>query len=287
MEKVRAKLFNLRSTVEGSTEEDPDEQFIASMPDNLDAIDDILYDRGPLNEKQVRLFGGWLDDNVAGRKAGELRVTIPPRVGEKGQMEEEEEENALGISPESMSLTGDKEDRAVTIFSAAMSAFNKGKYKYAVSLYAEAVDLVGESSRLGGQYQLWHAQALDAMGEKGQAARMLDDLRTHTDGDVRKVSRELLFIITAPALDLDPGTFLDIPSFDQGPKPDKGMPVLTSNFGPLRTALVEKKPERYSLEWYIKKGRPRKVKDNTGFEVVLVAAAIGFTLAYMLSTPPV
>lgn len=282
--KVRAKLLNARRTAKAAASDDAikeefdvDTQFIASLPDNLDEMEDIVFDRGPKNANQVRMFGGWLDESLAGRKARDPNVVTKAEEGTQFDI----------YSTHKVTLTKEEAVRqANEAFASAMDAFNKGKYSVAVALYEDAVSLVGLESRLGGQYELWHAQALDAAGEKKRAAKMLQKLRSHSDADVRKVSAELLFIMTAPKLELEPGTFLDIPALDDDTRAGRLYPVLTSSYGPLRTALLTKKPERYSLEWYMQKERPPKVVDNSAMEFALIFAAVSFTLAYMLSTSP-
>lgn len=290
LNKVRAKLFNMRRAVDAAralkdgavpntdaADDDADTLFTASLPDNLDQIEDILYDRGPKNINQVRLFGGWLDDSVAGRKASDPDVVASE--SRRGGQFDVESFHKISLSKQ------EALDRANEAFASAMAAFNKGQYKQAVVLYDEAVQYVGVQSRLGGQYQLWHAQALDATGQKEEAAALLEGLRTHGDLDVRKVSRELLFIITAPRLEVEPGTFLNIPVMEEESR-SRIETVLTSSYGPLRTALMEKTPERYSLQWYLQKERPPKLVDHSRMDLVLVAVAICFTLAFMLISRP-
>lgn len=282
LNKVRKRLFNARKSIESARSEraadnvadsDSDALLTASLPDNLDEIEDILFDRGPLNDNQVKLFGGWLDEAVAGRKATDASVAAT-----------ETERPSQLLPPDVVDVPAKEEQalqRANDSFAQGMSFFNKGQYRDAVAQYADAVSCVGPESRLGGQYQLWHAQALDAAGDKGAASRMLEALRTHADGDVRKVSRELLFIITAPSLDMAPGYFFDIPSLDDQ---HNTAPILTSNFGPLRTALLRKKPDPYTIEWYLEKERQPRMPDNSRMELTMVATAIGFTFAYMWLT---
>lgn len=286
LDKVRAKLLNPRQMAKAAgrdpaPDQDSDAETLltSSLPDDEDMIDDILFDRSPKNENQVRIFGGWLDDAVAGRKANK---DIAPA---ESAMEGPDDADASVRSHRRASLsTEDAVNSAQALFAQAMFLFNKGQYRRAIEGYAEAVKVVGLGSRLGGEYQLWCAQALDAAGEKAAAANMLEGLRNHADADVRKVSRELHFIVTVPALDLDPGSFLDVPSIDDVPV-SRSIGILTSNFGPLRTALVEKKPEQYSLEWYMEKERPPKMKDNSMVEALLVAGAVCSTLAFMLASP--
>ena len=50
--------------------------------------------------------------------------------------------------------------------------------------------------------QLWLGQALSAAGRRGEALKLMDALKAHPDRDVRKVAKELLFIMKAPPLQL-------------------------------------------------------------------------------------
>lgn len=213
------------------------------------------------------LFGGWLDEGLAGRKSRHAQHSPHPV------------ESAAKATDE-VHVTR----AAADAFAAAMHLFNKGSYRQAVALYNKAVQLVGLSSRTGGQYQLWHAQALDAAGDRKVATETLQQLASHPDADVRKVSQELLFIITAPALELDASMFMHVPSLDDAPTPSGAL--LTSNYGPLRTALVNKSPEPYTLQWYIKKERPPKVtKDNSAIQALALMAAVFSTFTFMLVSP--
>lgn len=280
LQRVRFRLFNANrraDAVRGDKANDPDAEsdalFTAALPDDEDEMEDILFDRSPKNVNQVKLFGAWLDDAVAGRKTNK-RMSFTKRAieGPEGADASVESHKSEDLSVEQAVEQGK------TLFDQAMLLFNKGQYRFAIDVYAKAVEAVGLGSRLGGQYQLWYAQALDAAGEKKGAITMLDELRTHADADVRKVSRELLFIVTAPVLELDPGTFLDLPSLHEKASM-KPVGVLTSAYGPLRTALLRKKPDRYTLEWYLEQGRPPKVKDNSAMETLLVASAVLCTIA--------
>lgn len=284
--KVKARLFNVRrkaaaarsdsadfASFESGTSNDDD--MLAIIPDDLDAMEDILYDRGPSNARQVKMFGAWLDDAVAGRKAADATVT-PDDVSDSSELSVEQNR------PADLSTT-EAVQRADAAFSRAMTMFNKGMYSEATALYADAVQLVGAESRRGGQYQLWQGQSLDAAGQKGEAAAILQGLEAHRDAEVRKVSRELLFILTAPRLQLDPESYLEIPQIDES-KSHVTQGLLLSNFGPLRTALVEKPPEKYSLQWYVEKERPPKVADHSGMQAIAVTAAIVGTLAFMAAS---
>lgn len=287
LSKIKARFMNARrraaaagndtDKIQQAIEHAEDSDTGPFLPDDLDAMEDILFDRGPNNVGQVKLFGGWLDEAVAGRKADDAGISAKDVDSPTSHLSVEQNK------PESLS-TEDAIQQADEAFNRAMVFFNKGMYTDATPLFAKSVSLVGAESRLGGQYQLWQAQALDASGKKKDASTVLLGLGTHADAEVRKVSREVLFIITAPRLQLDPGSFLEIPALDDSSSlVNQGL--LMSNFGPLRTALVEKQPEPHSLQWYMEKTPAPKTADNSGAEAIAVATAIIGTLAFMAASP--
>lgn len=280
LSKVRARLFNARRRTDSASKGSVGSSLVeheslspSDFPDDLDAMEDILFDRAPANAKQVRLFGGWLDESVAGRKADDPSVKPTSTTS-----------NQDPVQDSSQTELEKRTARADVIFRQAMILFNKGRYPRAAEAFDIATKLVGQGSRLGGQYTLWHAQAQDAAGEKALAANLLSQLSTHMDGDVRKVAAELHFIITAPKLQLDPGSFLEIPTLDESVSPNM-QGVLMSNFGPLPTAFVEKPPEPYSLQWYLEKTPPPKnVEDHSLSQALLLSVVIAGTLAYMVAS---
>lgn len=236
---------------------DTEASMVASLPDDIEEMENLMFNRAPVNAGQVPLFGGWLDENAAGRKAGKQQQTNSEEIE----------------TPEK-------------IFAAGMRLFNRGLYRDAVSLFANATEAAGTGGRKGGHYSLWHAQALDAAGEKAHAENLLLDLQAHADGDVRKVARELHFIMTAPALELDRSSFLDIPPLEEGNGSRDFSQVLAGFKKGDRRAEKSKTPEPYSIEWYMEKKRPPKVEDNTVVEAIVLAGLICCTLAYMIGHSP-
>ena len=74
-----------------------------------------------------------------------------------------------------------------------------GKYVAAVTSFTQAVAAVpgGLTSREGGQYSVWLAQALQGAGRKKEAARLLQRCDAHPDKDVRKIANNMLYIMQA------------------------------------------------------------------------------------------
>ncbi|CAN8076668.1 unnamed protein product [Agarophyton chilense] len=285
LEKVRARFTRRRRMADAAANRpspditDDDISMAANLPDDMDQMEDIIFDRAPNNANQVKLFGAWLDDALAGRKARKNLRPTDAAIAGSDQVDASVESHKKPMLSAEAAV-----ERSSAIFANGMMLFNRGLYRQANPMFAEAVSVVGQGSRLGGQYQLWHAQSLDAAGDKPTAATLLEQLRMHADADVRKVSRELHYIMTAPVLELEPGSFLEIPSIDDEPS-SKASSILTTNFGPVRTARIDKKPEPYSLEWYMEKDRPPKAaSDNSVLEAAFVLAAIFCTLAFMYAS---
>lgn len=99
--------------------------------------------------------------------------------------------------------------------------------------------------------QLWLAQALYAARRRGECLKLLQGLKAHPDRDVRKVGKELMFILQAPELVLDESSrvtidmdnFNDDISYERSPD---GTIRKRNRVNPL-----EEQPEYGSVEWVL------------------------------------
>lgn len=247
LRKVKAKLHHAQRARTADVWDESDGS-VPVIPDDLDVMEDMIYNRGPSQVGQAKLFGGWLDESLAGRKANTSNTN------------------------------------ADTSFKRALKLFGRGSYAEAATLFHAAAQ---HGSNLSGQYALWEAQALDAAGRKRDAVALFTALCTHSDAEVRKVARELLFIVTAPRLPLNDSAFLPVPDID-----DVLSPSLASSLGDMssmatfRTMPVEKPPEPHSLEWYMERQPPvQSTPDNSLGQVLVVTLATLATLAFMAASP--
>ena len=239
------------------------------LSSDLDEIDDLIMDRGPAHEGRVKLFGAWLDDNVAGRKAVVDK--------EKVQGVENSQTGVLSLQQKGRQL-----------FEEGMAYFVRGNYPKAAIEFQRAVVYANVSSREGGEYQLWLAQSYDAAGDRTRALAALTSLSTHRDGDVRKVAGELKFIISAPRLQHDRNSFLEIPDFNKDfIKPTKTRYVLGKSLGLRPHARMKKSPEKYSLDWYLAKP-VHHVEQNSGLDSdwMMVLGLITAFAAFLASVFP-
>lgn len=165
-------------------------------------------------------------------------------------------------------------DAAREHFIAAIAMFNRGLYSRAVDLFEVAVEKARPSSPLGGQYQLWLAQALDAAGERKAATLLLEMLQNHEDPDCRRVAAELHFIMTAPRLELEPGAFVSIPQLDERMH-NSSARIVAAGLGQRLSQRRKKVPEKYSLEWYMEKKKPHERPSNDWLLLSVAVVGIG------------
>lgn len=105
-----------------------------------------------------------------------------------------------------------------TEYQAGKAAFERGLYRESVQHLEKASALVPRGSRLGGEVQLWLAQAYEAAGLLAQAIALCEQLKRHPDLETSKQGRRLLYILQAPKLQRPAEWLTQIP--DLGTLPD-------------------------------------------------------------------
>ena len=83
---------------------------------------------------------------------------------------------------------------------AGVKGMRAGEYRAAVTAFTQAIAAYpgGMTSRKGGEYAVWLAQALHAKGQTDEAKELLVSIEKHPDGDVRSVADSVLYIYQAP-----------------------------------------------------------------------------------------
>lgn len=222
------------------------QQGAKSLDEEYEEIDGLSMLRPPnVGSEKVKMFGVWLDGDVAGRKAGQPQQ---PQRGGEGE----------GKGGE---LTD--QEKADIFFGDAVGYFNRGEYAAAVALLERAIELSegpqrrGAQSRRGGEFRLWQAQALHAQGDatgdaalRGDARAMLKELKDHSDRAVRVVAAEILYIFEAPQLELGADMKVSIPDLSSLKMDAYGTRKSRKAKGNQREyAVLEPGPEKYSIEW--------------------------------------
>ena len=94
----------------------------------------------------------------------------------------------------------DSQQRARAAFQLGQQAFERGRYADAVNAFEQGIaEKPGIS--LDGELKLWLVNALAATDRRQEAIELCGKLARHPDLDVRKQSKQLLYIIKAPKLE--------------------------------------------------------------------------------------
>lgn len=89
--------------------------------------------------------------------------------------------------------------RAQAAYQLGQQAFERGRYADAVQAFEQAL-AEQPSISLDGEIKLWLVNALAAVDRRQDAIALCGKLAKHPDLDVRKQSKQLLYIIQAPKL---------------------------------------------------------------------------------------
>ncbi len=127
------------------------------------------------------------------------------------------------------------------IFQAGILSFERGDYQSAIAQFQQALSGVNEKTQIGGEIQIWLANAYDAVGNSTEAIALCRKLITHSDRDVRKSANYVLGILSAPQLSELKDAVSKIPSLQNLEESD-----LPSN-APSSKPVVKSKPEQEVL----------------------------------------
>jgi len=100
---------------------------------------------------------------------------------------------------------------ASDLYLEAVSNFESGNYQQAIALLERARALVVLETKLGGDILIWLVNSYDAVGRTDEAIAICRSLRKHPTGEVRKLARYMLGILTAPQLSKLEGVVSEVP----------------------------------------------------------------------------
>ncbi len=104
-----------------------------------------------------------------------------------------------------------KEVSYLSLYQAGKEAFERGHYRQSIEYLESARDLVNPSSSQGGEVQVWLVTAYQAANRLREAISLVRKLSHHPDLEVRKQSKQLLYILEAPRLKRPPEWMTEIP----------------------------------------------------------------------------
>ncbi len=94
-------------------------------------------------------------------------------------------------------------------------ALERGQYRLSVENLEEAIKLIPLGSREGGEANLWLVMAYQAASKLPQAISLCRRLTRHPDVELRKQSKQVLYILEAPQLARPKEWMTEIPDLNQ------------------------------------------------------------------------
>ena len=158
-----------------------------------------------------------------------------------------------GIASDDLSTVLSKEGKEEheQLFTEGVQLMRRGEYRLSVKAFTQATAAApgGLTGRIGGQYAIYLAEALQADGRRKEAVGLLQKCEAHPDKDVRKIADSVLYIMRAPELKLDGDQFVSL-----------DMSGIQADWGGAKRATAQKDPppEKYSVEWYMEEAAKRK-----------------------------
>lgn len=150
-------------------------------------------------------------------------------------------------------------------FQAGRTALEQGQYRQSVENLEEAVKLVTLGSRDGGDAQLWLVMAYQAVGKYQEATSLCRKLTRHPDGEIRKQSKQVLYILEAPRLARPKEWMTEIPDLNNVASNDKPSYIQAAQ----QRRKAKPKPSAIQFE----DTRKMNTKDN-GFIIVVLLALL-------------
>lgn len=132
---------------------------------------------------------------------------------------------------------------ATELYQQGVSCFERGNYQQAIALLERARPLTVLETQLGGDILVWLANSYDAVGRTEEAIALCRSLKKHPVSEIRKSSRYMLGILTAPQLSKLEGVVSEVPILES-PDTYQSKPIARS-----KGTGAEQKPFReVSLE---------------------------------------
>jgi tetratricopeptide (TPR) repeat protein len=105
----------------------------------------------------------------------------------------------------------DKRAQAKAAIAQGQAAFERGRYKQAIAHFQTALSLSNPMGTTGGEIQLWLVNAYIAAGEQAEGMALCRKLILHPDLETKRQSKNLLYILEAPELEMKPEWVTKIP----------------------------------------------------------------------------
>ena len=108
-------------------------------------------------------------------------------------------------------MTLENQEKLQAEYRAGRSALERGQYRTSVQHLEAASKLAAPGSRIGGEVQMWLVSAYQAAGQQNQALALCQKLTVYPHSEIRKQSKQLLYIMEAPQLNRPKEWMVEIP----------------------------------------------------------------------------
>ncbi len=159
-------------------------------------------------------------------------------------------------------------------YALGQAAFERGQYREAITYFEEALGLTSEASAVGGKVQIWLVTAYEAAGRTQEAITLCRQLRAHGNYETRQQSKQLLYILEAPKLQLKAEWLTQIPEIRET---DSISPTLQRASGQVGASSPTK------AQSGIEPMEPIDPKESRGFIAVGLSFTLGLLIFWWLS----
>lgn len=101
------------------------------------------------------------------------------------------------------------------LLSEGQRAFEYGQYQSAIQCFEQGKAIVSVGTALHGELQIWLVTAYEAAGDRTRALDLCRAIGSHPDLETRKQSKQLLYILEAPKLRMNPEWLTEIPDLTE------------------------------------------------------------------------
>jgi tetratricopeptide (TPR) repeat protein len=160
---------------------------------------------------------------------------------------------------------------AMEPYALGQAAFERGQYREAIQRFQEALSFTQESSAAGGKIQIWLVTAYEAVGQTEEALVLCRQLRSHSSYETRQQSKQLLYILEAPKLQLKSEWLTQIPEI----RDSDAAPRLRASG---QATASKSAPSAYSTEPI----EPIDPKESRGFIGLGLGVSVGLLIFWWL-----
>lgn len=131
-------------------------------------------------------------------------------------------------------------DQFNILYESGKDALERGQYRLSVENLERAIDLVPNTSKIGGEASIWLVTAYQGVGNLDASIALCRQLTNHPNPLIRQQGKRLLYILEAPRLKRPPEWMSQIPTFEAE--------ATESNYVPAKPKSRQSVEKKYKIE---------------------------------------